>query len=61
VPGNRDGVLSSEQNLKAWPSPTPGPVMGLWGLLLDIVKMEERETWPARFLRIDSQSFGFGV
>jgi hypothetical protein len=34
------------------------PVMGTWGQLLDIVKIEERETWPARFLRFERWSLG---
>ena len=37
------------------PASTDASPSRLWGLLFDIVKMEERETWTARFLRSDRE------
>jgi hypothetical protein len=59
APGDRGGVVLSV----LWEAVASDDVWPLWGegRFLDIVKMEERETWPARFLRIDSLDLGPGV
>ena len=48
-------VLSCSQNLEAPASTDAALERGSQGPLFDIVKMEERETWTARFLRSDRE------
>ena len=49
LPGDRTGPLVPEK--LGSPASTDAYASRLRGLLFDSVKMEERETWTARFLR----------
>ena len=52
LPGNRKKTLFLEMGSLA--STDVAPLSGFRGQLFDIVKMEERETWTARFLRTEA-------